>query len=1485
MDDLEGITRRRLVVVAITDYGTAGDEEFEKAIAVQVGRITDWLAGPALDEGRRFEVSRAPSVRSVRELRDFLRDEDLAAAGYEEAVVVYITGHGLRGISQRHYLTFAETARKRPLATNFQTSELIAAVLDSESEHILVLVDSCFSGTLHSELGTLLPDLHKNRRNFHGAGVVTSGDFDEQPLIGSFTERVALACERMRDEASGYTASHLSFQEWETLLDEVGQEEDGREKDLISAEWAVPWSRKKRLSACLPNPRFRPVQSTTGPALRQLALTTTVGTDVPMGPVDEFWTERASGRVAADDPGWYFSGRVTPMRVMTAFLRGDEDERVLIVTGAAGSGKSALLARLVTLSDPRFNADPRYADMVAQVPAELRPPLGAVDIAVLARNKSSRVVVEDLLTALGAETSSDPDAPVPLQALLRLLSQRGSSARRPVVIVIDALDEAQDPLALFNDLVVPLARLSASGDRGNPVRLLLGVRSSPLTGQQGEELLHDERADQLLLRLTEALSSERLRPRIVRSDDPSCVDDIAGYVTTLLLAPASSPYHSSMGAAAEAARTIAEAVAPSFLDARIAADQLRQTGDRQDLTEPGWLRRLGDGTSGLLREDIAAVALSSGVPKYVLVTVLRATTFAPGAGLPWADVWPAVTTALAAAESGPDIGSNTADQAIRTLRNSRLAGYLATAEEDDRFVYRPVHQRLADLLTADHSWLLAPPDGTPSLWSRSNVTPQAHTAAQAAITRALADLVERSQPHTAHPYIRRHFLHHAEAGGILTDEGVPRALLVQETSETLRTRLGLPLPITDPLRRTLAAAALIEPYVDATVDVPSHMSSIAFHRAVQDNPWQTPQDLPAQLLWGRWTTPVNVLAPPGGKTQSICCIPTLDGRTLIAVLTDNGLIEIRDSASGRLTAEIRLENEPAKSLQAIRSADGRTFLVVLSSNSASIHDPTSGQPLAHVYLPFMEEVHVLQEGPRGWQLLVLTGKGALLWTPTRGEEQGDRADGLVRAEGFPPVRRRLPHSATAVVRTADGRPLVAVTTPTGVQLWDPSSGFGVAPHFGGPHTHALMSVPRQATEDLLLIKNGISSASLSQLWNPFSGERVPFNQIGEQVTVLPDGKGLAYAEAGRIWVQSFIGNSGEPFDTGAAHIYAIGAFAGPRGPRIVSAGPQGLRIWDLDGNGAPSGPGSRGTQYQPPLNRQGEWPLCRLASDVVLVGTNKGLDVHSAASGSPLPPVAAGPVMAVEPIPSPAGTTYVALRGRAGWTIWDLVRNERVSRLNGEGSSYLPSGVARTPTDLSLFATVAKNGAIHIVTWDPATHDAITSTVTYHHRTQAAQACAALPPWSGGGTNVIAVATTDGVDLVDLSSGNLIRVLRAEGSTVGPFRSACALRSQGRTLLASATSSALYVWDTLDGALLATYATHDTQVLAELALPNGRTLLASGNQSGIRLWDPVTGELRHTLLTGAPVHGLATGPGPTGSVLHFRGPAGVATLTLDERLL
>ena len=84
---------------------------------------------------------------------------------------------------------------------------------------------------------------------------------------------------------------------------------------------------------------------------------------------------------------------------------------MLLVTGGAGSGKSAVLSRLVTLSDATFRQN--YADQVAAVDADLLPAEGAVDVAVLATGKNALEILTQVCQAVGALPATDTPSTLP----------------------------------------------------------------------------------------------------------------------------------------------------------------------------------------------------------------------------------------------------------------------------------------------------------------------------------------------------------------------------------------------------------------------------------------------------------------------------------------------------------------------------------------------------------------------------------------------------------------------------------------------------------------------------------------------------------------------------------------------------------------------------------------------------------------------------------------------------------------------------------------------------------------------------------------------------------------------------------------------------------------------------------------------------------------------------------------------------------------
>ncbi|WP_329142788.1 ATP-binding protein [Streptomyces niveus] len=939
-DPVTGTYARRLLVIAVTEYddGTpAQQQEFSTGVSAQVTVVEGWWADPGLDDGRRFAPARPKQLHNLRDLREFLLDEELAEVDDDEALVVYITGHGLAPAnSPQHFLRLPDSYEDRPLSTAFPTAELIATVLDSRATHVLVMVDSCFSGRLETELKANLKALREGRRSLGSLVVLAAGNDESRPRLGQFTNLLRAAHEHCSDQANGYAGSHLSWQDWKGI---VGAVFDANTMADVHEIWPTPSAAVQRAhqqpSPCLPNPSYTAVEPVLGASLSQVGWTRTE--------LDTYWISRAAGQPGAGAPGWYFTGRTELVKRVLAFLVGTEN--VLIVTGEAGSGKSALLARMVTLSDARFRADPHYGPLIADIPEELDVPVGSVDAALLARNSDPDELAQTLYEALGGSpsvfstartarprtASSGPAKPLeegPVVALCKLVGELALLRGRPLTLVVDGIDEARNPTRVITDLLRPLTQLRMETDGRPAVRLLLGVRSprkyttvAESEARRPSTSTPTAPSTDLLGLLIRATHSGNL----IRTDDvEATMGDIAAYVRALLQAP-----YEGQGGAEEGrpellgldpaqpqlryqhrslAAAVAEEVSPSFLDARIAAERLRSMRILPSPDDPPWRRTLRKGTEALLREDLGEVARWHDTPAEHLMTVLRTSAFGQGAGLPWADIWPAAVRALCLTPVADP------DAVIRQVMASRLNGYLTTAVEDERTVYRPIHERISETLRYSPQFLLGLPDTDPA----EHFPEISITATHAQLVWAFGELLPPAPDQPPHPYLRRHLIAHVAAAGLVDDLHVPWRFLPWETSGTVRAALGLPADFHTGAA-CLAAWARIEAFLGdagAAARADSLRLSLlgtAVGRGAAGNMVATrPLPLYRSGITPRWSqlrVPDNLLARMSTPLASLVSFTLPDGSPLVAAGDQGGEVRVWDPRTG---TEFGLPFRPAR---------------------------------------------------------------------------------------------------------------------------------------------------------------------------------------------------------------------------------------------------------------------------------------------------------------------------------------------------------------------------------------------------------------------------------------------------------------------------------------------------------------------------------------------------------------------------------------------
>jgi WD40 repeat protein len=472
----------------------------------------------------------------------------------------------------------------------------------------------------------------------------------------------------------------------------VSKKVKASEKLSQTVNWEVP-AGEDRLPRFFRNPRYRSDLPSTLDLETERRL-------LANRDLIQHWGPRARGVEIEAAPGWLFSGRTRALTELVAYIRGATGRKTRVVTGGPGSGKSAVLARLVTLADPVY----RRKVPLDVAPAETIPPQDAIDVAIHAHRKSTEAVAAEIATIAGiAETETE--------LVVNALATRTA----PLVVVVDALDEALDPERLARQLLRPLTRVES-------VRLLVGTRR-PLLVALGPGV------------------------EVLDLDQPTYLDtaDLALYAERILLGagdPAiETPYREKPEIARRVAQAVADRAHPTFLIARLVAATLAERAEPINITEHGWEEHFPASVGDALDEYLARF----GPDEERVRALLRPLAYAEGAGMPWEDLWASLASALA--------GRDYTDADIDWLQRKAGAYILRTVDASGRTAYRLFHESLAEHLRSTErgpedqrrmveTMKATAPDRTGGKdWAGAPVYVRRHLAAHAAMAGNLDDLL------------------------------------------------------------------------------------------------------------------------------------------------------------------------------------------------------------------------------------------------------------------------------------------------------------------------------------------------------------------------------------------------------------------------------------------------------------------------------------------------------------------------------------------------------------------------------------------------------------------------------------------------------------------------------------------------------------------------------------------------------------------------
>jgi WD40 repeat protein len=623
--------KKLLISIGTALYDNLPEDMQRPQLEKVVDSITQLFTGSLGYDRVLEEVGTNPTSNELSKTLDkwfSSRDRDPS-----DWIVLYYTGHGELSETKTLYLLTRDYESELLSSTAFCVSQLGDMLIGRDAfgknrrvQHFLLILDTCHSGQGALEFSQKIRNLFEDGISGRMFYVLAAAFPNEEAIPGKFATALI---ESLNDEALGGSQQKVIY--FDQLLPKINNK-------LVSHQVVYcPVASPKEEPQFFPNPRFIEglPSSTTVEEIRQIT---------ESGELEVFWDPISRGVEFEQQVGWYFTGRNRVLQELSEWLNNSksDDTKTRIVTGGAGSGKSAILSRIVTLSDPQYRQKiPRkHKNWNKAFPAQI------INLAIHAKGKTLDEVIGRFATQLGVE----PNRFQVFDALEKLQS--------PFHIVLDALDEAREPLRIAQELLAPLNSLSS-------VKLLVGTRSE----------------------YVEELGASAVQLKI---DEPQYLEksDLANYVKDRLLRRSEkaekTPYKRKATLATEIAKAVADKAYPNFLIARLVSENLLAS---PQVIEPRLVERedFPDNVGKAFEQYLSRYKDQEQKVRDLLIPL----AWAEGLGLPWSNVWPSIASALSQ--------RSYQDSDIHWLLQ-HAGSFVVESLEKNRSVYRLYHQALADYL-------------------------------------------------------------------------------------------------------------------------------------------------------------------------------------------------------------------------------------------------------------------------------------------------------------------------------------------------------------------------------------------------------------------------------------------------------------------------------------------------------------------------------------------------------------------------------------------------------------------------------------------------------------------------------------------------------------------------------------------------------------------------------------------------------------------